>query len=44
MKKEYMMNLAGVMFFYLLLVLGIIMLDARMEQINSVNNNISFIR
>ena len=44
MKKEYMIDLAGIIFFYLIIVLGIIMLDARMEQINDVNNNISFIR
>ena len=44
MKKEYMIDLAGIILFYSIIVLGIIALDARMEQLNNINNNATFVR
>ena len=44
MKKEYLVNLAGILLFYSLIVIGVIALNARFEQINSTNNSISFVR
>ena len=37
MKKEKFMNLLGVVLFYLLIIFGVILVNARMEEIN--NNN-----
>ena len=37
MKKEKFLNILGVVLFYLLIIVGVILVNARMEQIN--NNN-----
>ena len=36
MKKERLMNLAGVLVFYLIIVLGVVALNARMEYLNNI--------
>ena len=38
MKKERFMNLAGVLVFYLIIVLGVVALNARMEYLNGGTN------
>lgn len=44
MKKEYLVNLAGILFFYSLIVIGVIALNARFEHINNSENYVSFVR
>ena len=39
MTKEKRGNLAGVILFYSVIVLGVIVLNARFEYLNKVNNN-----
>ncbi len=39
MTKEKRGNLAGVILFYAVIVLGVIVLNARFEYLNKVNNN-----
>ena len=39
MTKEERKNLAGVLLFYALIVLGVIILNARFEHLNTENNN-----
>lgn len=40
MKKEKMMNLAGILLLYIIIILGVIALNERMEYINQNTNNI----
>lgn len=37
MKKEKFLNILGVVLFYLLIIFGVILVNARMEKVN--NNN-----
>lgn len=37
MKKEKFLNILGVVLFYLLIIVGVILVNARMEKVN--NNN-----
>ena len=37
MKKEQFLNILGVVLFYLLIIIGVVLVNARMEEIN--NNN-----
>ena len=39
MTKEKKENLAGVLLFYAIIVLGVIVLNARFEYLNKINNN-----
>ncbi len=41
MKNETMKNMAGVILFYLLIVLGVIVINARMESIPDVSNTVT---
>lgn len=41
-KNEFVRNLAGVIILYLVLVLGVIAINARMESINSSSSSIVF--
>ena len=44
MRKEKMLNLAGVLLFYLIIILGVIALNERMEYLNQNYNPISVAR
>lgn len=37
MKKEKFMNILGVVLFYLLIIVGVVLINARLEQINNSN-------
>ncbi len=41
MKKEMIKNLAGVVLFYLMLTLGVIAINARIEQTQDINPVVS---
>lgn len=41
MRKEMIQNLAGVVLFYLIIVLGVIAVNARMEQTQDMNPVVS---
>lgn len=41
MKKEMIRNVAGIMLFYLLIVLGVVAINARLETINNVGQSVS---
>lgn len=41
MKKEMFQNLAGVVLFYLIIVLGVIAINARIEQTQDINPVVS---
>jgi hypothetical protein len=38
MKKQYLVDLAGILLFYLVIILGVIGVNARFEQIYGNNN------
>ncbi len=40
MKKERLMNLAGVLAFYLIIILGVVVLNARMNYLDNSSSNI----
>lgn len=44
MKKEYLVNLAGILLFYLIIVFGVIALNAQAGNPNPANNGISLNR
>ncbi len=41
MKMEVLKNMAGVVLFYLIIVLGVLIIDARMDSLPDSPNNIS---
>ena len=41
MKKEYLVNLAGIILFYSIIVFGVIALNARVGNLNNSSNGIS---
>ena len=41
MKKEKLMNLAGVLLFYIVIVLGVIAVNARFEYLEQTNSSIT---
>ena len=41
MKKEYLVNLAGILLFYSIIVFGVIALNARVGNVGNTSNGIS---
>lgn len=44
MKKEYLVNLAGILLFYSIIVFGVIALNARVGNVGNTSNGISLNR
>ena len=44
MKKEYLVNLAGILLFYSIIVFGVIALNARVGNLNNTSSGISLNR
>ncbi len=44
MKKEKILNLAGILLFYILIVMGVVLMNARFEQLNQNSSGVALVK